>query len=99
MTDTQATDLAGLGLEVEPDRDAVIVRPSGEIDIANVHHLEQEVHDLLQRGFDSLVVDLSELTFIDGRGLRLIYELSLELGERLSVRPGPPAVQRAFDVA
>ena len=98
MTDTSAGEHHRLDLELEPDRERVIVRPVGEIDIATVHDLEAEVEELLERGFDAMTVDLRELTFIDGRGVRLLYELAQRLGPRLSVRPGPPAVQRAFEV-
>ena len=87
-----------LSIDVEPDRDRVIVRPVGEIDISNVHHLEREARDLLDRGFDALVLDLSELRFIDGRGLRCIREIALALGDGLTLCPGPHAVQRALEV-
>src|SRR5215210_1685873 len=98
MTDTSTGDPQRLDLELEPDRERVIVRPVGEIDIATVHHLETEVEELLERGFDAITLDLGALTFIDGRGVRLLYELAQRLGPGLSVRPGPPAVQRAFEV-
>jgi anti-sigma B factor antagonist len=98
MTDIHGIEPPGLDLALEPDRERVIVRPLGEIDIANVHLLDAEVQELLDRGFDALVVDLSDVTFIDVRGVRLILELSQRMGPALSVVPGPPSVQRAFEV-
>jgi anti-anti-sigma factor len=100
MTDIQATTPPGcLAIELEPDRDRVIVRPVGEIDIATVHQLEREILDLIDRGFDSLILDLSSLRFIDGRGMRCVYDLAQSLGDGLVVWPGPRAVQRAFEVS
>jgi anti-anti-sigma regulatory factor len=50
------------------------------------------------RGFDQLVLDLRALTFIDSGGVRYVAELARELGDGLTVVPGPPEVQRAFVV-
>src|SRR4051794_14997398 len=98
MTDITTSEPPRLDLELEPDRERVIVRPAGEIDIATVHLLEAEVQQLLDRGFDELIIDLADLTFIDARGARHIYELAQRMGDGLTVRPGPAAVQRAFEI-
>src|SRR4051812_17993941 len=100
MSNITAEVPAGLlRIEIEPDRERVIVRPVGEIDISTVHQLEHAVNDLLERGFDALVLDLGALAFIDGRGLRCIHDVAMTLRERLTVLPGPAAVERAFDIS
>ena len=49
-----------------------------------------------------LVVDLSGLTFLDSSGLRLLIELAADAdrdGFTLGLVPGPPVVQRVFEVS
>lgn len=49
-----------------------------------------------------LVLDLSRLSFIDSSGLRLVVFLHARCEEEgspaLEIRPGPPAVQRVFEL-
>jgi anti-anti-sigma factor len=47
-----------------------------------------------------IVVDLDGVTFMDCAGVRALLQASANLGpERLSVTPGPPQVQRLFELA
>ena len=49
-----------------------------------------------------LTVDLRELSFLDSTGLRALLQLRTRCeahGCRLLLIPGPPTVQRAFDVS
>ena len=54
-------------LEVEPDRERVIVHLSGELDLACAPTLKATLEDLIASGFQKLVVDLRELGFVDSR--------------------------------
>jgi anti-anti-sigma factor len=84
--------------EVIPERDAVRVRPVGEIDLATAGQVARALRDA---ACAEVVLDLSAVSFIDSSGIRMILEArdaSLERGSRLSLLPGPPAVQRAFDI-
>ena len=85
--------------EVFPERDRVRIAPAGELDIATAPQLEAAIHELIQSGFDHVVLDLAQVEFLDSTGLRLILRLqaSADGGRlRLQVRPGPPAVQKLF---
>jgi anti-anti-sigma factor len=87
--------------EVIPDRDAVRVKPIGELDMATVEQVARPVRELRAAGFREIVLDLSELSFIDSSGIKMILDArdaSLENGIGLKVLPGRPAVQRAFEV-
>ena len=92
----------GFDVSVEPDREWVVVRPEGELDLATFPKLEDIVDDLIARGFDAIRLDLSRLTFIDSTGLHFVVGLLREQEEgslQVEVLPGPPHVQRAFEVA
>jgi anti-sigma B factor antagonist len=88
--------------EVEPDRASVIVRPVGELDLATAPIIDAQLSELVGAGFKSLVLDLRKLRFLDSAGLRLLLSWdtkSRAAGVDMRMLPGPPAVQRVFDVA
>ena len=87
---------------VEPDRDRVVVRPSGELDLMTADVVEHELSELREAGFDRLVVDLRDVTFMDSSGLLLLLRWARsaqEDGFVLEVRPGGPDVMRVVDLA
>jgi anti-sigma B factor antagonist len=53
----------------------LVVRLSGELDLASVPSLEESLRDLDRDGINSLVLDLRPLTFIDSTGIRAILRL------------------------
>src|SRR4051812_9040458 len=58
--------------EVEPARDAVRVRPIGELDLATVPLVEAELAELWSVGFTRIVLDLRDVCFLDSTGIRLL---------------------------
>ena len=87
--------------DVFPERDRVRVAPTGELDLATTPALEATIRELLESGFDDVVLDLADLEFLDSTGLRLILMLHAAAGDggyRLRLRPGPPVVQRVFEL-
>ena len=48
---------------------------NGELDLATVPSLREETQVLLRRGATRIVLELSELTFVDSSGLSLLIEL------------------------
>ena len=75
--------------------------PRGEIDLASVTVLEGKLRELRETGFDHLVVDLREVTFMDSTGLRLILgwdDESRAEGLDFELIRGEPVVQRLFDI-
>lgn len=88
--------------EVAPDRESVIVRPVGELDLATAPVVDAQLSELVAVGFGSLVLDLRKLRFLDSAGLQLLLSWeakSRSAGIDMRILPGPPAVQRVFDVA
>ena len=88
--------------EVTPERDRVIVAPRGELDMATVGAVEQELRRLREAGFHGILLDLRGLTFMDSSGLHLVMRWASEAlqdGFEFELEPGPPVVQRIFDLA
>jgi anti-sigma B factor antagonist len=88
--------------EVAPERNAVRVRPIGSLDLATVPVLEQQLEELRDAGFRRLIVDLGGLCFMDSTGLHLALRwcaAAQQDGFVIGFTPGPPAVQRVFELA
>lgn len=88
-------------MAVLPDRQEVAVVPHGDLDAASADALQHEVRELRSSGFDRIVLDLRHVTFIDSVGLRRLLSLrndALRDGYGLKLVPGPPDVQRIFEV-
>jgi anti-sigma B factor antagonist len=87
--------------DVSRERDIANVRPVGELDLATVPVLSDQVAELRQAGCQHLVFDLSELEFMDSSGLRFLLECYADShndGFTMALRPGPPAVQQVFEL-
>lgn len=91
-------------LSIRRSREGELVRltPVGELDLATV--------PILERAFDEvfgdpdarmIVVDLTELGFMDSTGLHLLMRMTgaCEEADRLRVVNGSPAVVRLLDVS
>jgi anti-anti-sigma factor len=88
-------------VDIEPDRQRVIVRPVGDIDLASATDVEAPLFELLDRGFTHVVVDLRRVTFLDSSGIRMLvnaHKHAQELGARVSVRLGSEASRRALEL-
>jgi anti-anti-sigma factor len=88
--------------DVEPERGSVRLTPHGELDVATVPEVERRLRELCESGFDHVVLDLRELTFMDSTGLRLVMREDAAAradGRTFAVLAGGPAVQRVFELA
>ncbi len=75
---------------------------SGELDLATAGEVETAIADFHANGQDKLVLDLSELEFMDSTGLKLILATwwrCQETERELGLIPGSPAVQRLFEIS
>jgi anti-sigma B factor antagonist len=90
-----------LVLAVQPDRDRVIVRLVGELDLAVAGRVEEAVKELADSGFGDIVVDLRGLSFMDSAGVHMLVSTQRWAEEAscgLSVVPGPPDLQRVLEL-
>jgi anti-sigma B factor antagonist len=88
--------------DVVPNGDGMAVAPRGELDMATVGAVEQELRRLRRKGCAQLVLDLRGLTFMDSTGLHLVTRWATEAsrdGFEFEVEPGPPIIQRVFELA
>lgn len=92
---------ASLVITVTSCGEDVVVSLAGELDLATSPSLEQRVRVAQDANPRRLIIDLGSLTFIDGRGLRLLLiagEDARRSGCQLLLRPGPRHVQRLFEL-
>jgi anti-anti-sigma factor len=91
-----------LKIDVRREADRVIIRLSGELDMANAPLLQSAIDEADLQAKTMLVLDLEELQFIDSTGLRIILwarERCLEGDREFAVTPGSPQVQRLLTVS
>jgi anti-sigma B factor antagonist len=81
-----------LGLHVTEHDAAVVISLSGELDLATAPELWAAIDPALAAGRHHLVLDLTDLTFVDSTGLGVFVRAGKELrasgGELTLRRPG-----------
>jgi anti-sigma B factor antagonist len=88
-----------LRCEIEPHDRSVTIRLIGELDIATADGFLAKSDELLAEGYERLVLDLRELTFMDSTGLRAIVTLHRTAASAvLRIVDGPDHVQRLFTI-
>lgn len=90
-----------LQLACEAAPQGVRLRLVGELDLASAPDLDRALDALATDGHDSVLIDLSGVTFMDSRGLASIaraYRHAEQSGGRVVLHRGPPQVQRLFEI-
>src|SRR4051794_21687500 len=91
------SELEPFRCEVDPHRAEVLVRPVGELDLATVPLVEDQLGELWSVGFKHLVLDLRQVSFLDSTGIRMLFTWQTRAetdGAAFSVVPGSRTVQR-----
>jgi anti-sigma B factor antagonist len=93
-----------LSLELRRIGDASVVSARGDIDLSTVEKAGAAIDAAReeQRGGGGLFLDLRKVGFMDTSGLRLVIAERRRAdaeGYRFAVFPGPPKVQRLFEIA
>ncbi len=81
--------------------DALIILVSGEIDLSTGAQLDAALTRAKAEAAARIVVDLERVTFMDATGLGiLVRHSSSDVGDsRIRLTPGPPQVQRLFELS
>jgi anti-anti-sigma factor len=106
MTAPVQTELAdalhvGLRITVSEHGAQTTLALDGEWDLGEEEITRHAIRAALARQPARLVLDLSRLTFIDSSGIHILVGLFRRTGHRgieLAIVPGPPAVQRVFEI-
>ncbi len=101
-TPPDAVSPASLAINTMRGPDATVLGLSGELDIASAPALTRALDELQVAGAARLVIDLTQVTFMDSTGLRallLARQRTEGSGQALVLRPGPHQVQRVFELS
>jgi anti-sigma B factor antagonist len=88
-------------IAVSHGNNATTVHLEGELDLAGQQHVRETVLESVQHRPAHLILDLSRLRFIDSSGVHVLLEVTQQCAEQqtsLTVVPGPPPVQRPFEI-
>jgi anti-anti-sigma factor len=91
-----------VGLDIDERGDVVVARVTGELDIAGSARTGERIAAGVPTSALALVVDLTELEFIDSSGIAMLFGLARRLGSRrqqlrVVAPPGGP-VSRVLEI-
>ena len=61
-----------LGLDVQERDGFAVLAVSGEVDVATVPRLREQLHGLVAQGSNQIIVDLDSVDFLDSTGLGVL---------------------------
>jgi anti-anti-sigma factor len=70
-----------LVIDIERERQAVVAGVKGEIDLSNASQLERRLLDAFD-GATPMVVDLTEVAYLDSSALACLHRVSVAAGDR-----------------
>ncbi len=92
---------AGFGIEQAREGERCRLVLHGELDLATAPLLEAELRDVQARGVKQLMLDLSDLQFMDSTGLTVLvreHQAADSNGHTFSLRGKTPQVHRLFEL-
>jgi anti-sigma B factor antagonist len=86
---------------IDRDGDAIVVRLAGELDLYNAHEVREALLGCTEENPDRLVVDLSEVKFIDSTALGVLIEARTRMGNRKAFLLAAPGLEtrRALEIS
>jgi anti-anti-sigma factor len=90
-----------LEVTTQDSGEQVTISLKGELDLSSVGKVQEELRRVEAEAPALLVLDLTDLSFLDSTGLRTVVtadERARENGRRFVVVRGPDAVQRVFAI-
>ncbi len=70
---------AGLQIEIEEDRGALMVRLEGRLDAASAPVLERKLLEQIEKGKTKLVLDFAKVDYLSSAGMRLLLSTTKKL--------------------
>lgn len=68
-------------ITLDPSGPVPVARLSGEIDLANARRVRDDL-SAIASGAEGLIIDLSGVPYLDSAGVRLLFQLARDLGQR-----------------
>ena len=99
MSESQQQDGFAIEQVLEAERCRLVLH--GELDLATASILEAELRDVQARGVKQLMLDLSDLQFMDSTGLAILvreHQAADTNGHTISLRGKTPQVHRLFEL-
>ena len=75
-------DLVEVQIEQRDGDDIVVARLTGELDISGADSTGQRIAEAVPSSARGVVVDMSELEFIDSSGISMLFALARRVGSR-----------------
>ena len=93
-------ELGALTMCSTREGDVHTIALAGELDLNNAGTVQDELDRVETEDALTIVVDLSQLTFIDSSGVQLVLAAHARAAEggRLALLRGPASVQRVFEI-
>ena len=90
-----------LGIDVTEKNDWAVIAVTGEVDVATVPRLREQLHSLVAQGSHHIVVDLDAVDFLDSTGLGVLVgalkRVRTHDGE-LALVCTQPRIRKVFEV-
>lgn len=99
--ETSVSSVPGCRIELRPDRERVLVLLDGELDLAVVECVRLEFEALHSAGWQQIELDLSEVSFMDLAGVRLLlgaFEQSDRAGSLFMIVAASLQVRRILEL-
>lgn len=89
-------------VEVERLPGAAVSRLHGEVDVSNVEHVEHELEAAVGGDEGIHIVDLSEVSYLDSAGIRLLFDIAARLRTRRRrlhvIVPADSVIRRLLEI-
>ena len=92
-----------MNVAVEIVKNTPVARLSGEVDMSNVRAIEDRIGGSVTNKAFAVVVDLSDVTYLDSAGIRLLFQLDARIQSRqqqlVIVVPLGAAINRTLEAS
>ena len=82
--------------------ESVVVRVTGEVDLVTAPVLRRHLDSAIAAGHPTIIIDLSDTTFLDARGVGVLVAARKHVGHtggHLVIRKPPALVRRVLELA
>lgn len=76
----------------------VTLTPHGDLDLVTAPDLRAAAHTAIDEGAEAMVLDLSDVDFLDSTALGVLVSVHRRLGDRMLVAGAKPAARRIFEI-